>query len=109
MDRLRGFDQFRFRDRAAIYGAMELRLIPRWNPFAGIDLFKSSDVAWMQWVFFAECGRVASEYVTTDLFTQLKFDSGVGLRVLAKDQLVRFDLAFSEDGVFFWAMLDQTF
>ena len=109
MTRLRGFDDSRFHDRAAVYGAMELRVIPRWNPLAGIKLLQSQDLPWMQWVLFAECGRVANRYVPSDLFSQLKVDGGIGVRVLAKDQLVRFDLAFSEEGIFFWAMLDQTF
>jgi hypothetical protein len=109
MNRLRGFDQFRFYDRAAVYGAAELRLIPHWNPFSHIDLFKSSDVAWMQVVLFAECGRVAPQYAPSALFSQMKADGGIGLRVLSKDQLARFDLAFSEEGVYFWAMLGEAF
>lgn len=107
-DRLRGFDEGRFHDRAALYGSVEFRVIPRFNPFEKIALFKKADIAWMQWVLFAEAGRVADEY-TPELLSHLKGDVGFGMRLLANDTLVRFDVAASSEGYSLWVGLGQPF
>src|SRR6185437_10335761 len=109
MDKMRGFPENRFHDRAGVYGAAELRLIPRWNPFQNIPLFKSSDVAWLQFVGFVEVGRVADEFTFEKLFSHMKGDAGVGIRVLTQDTVVRIDLAASNEGIQIWANLDQAF
>lgn len=107
-ERLRGFAEHRFWDRAALYGAIELRLIPDWNPFRKFKLLAPADLAWMQWVVFAEAGRTADAY-TPELFSHLKADAGFGLRLLANDTLVRFDIAVSIEGVAVVAQLSQPF
>ena len=106
--RLRGFAENRFWDRAALYGAIELRLVPDWNPLGRIKLLKEADITWMQWVIFAEAGRVADAY-TPQLFEHLKGDVGFGLRILANDTLVRFDVAASNEGFAVWAQFSQPF
>jgi hypothetical protein len=107
--RLRGFPENRFHDRAAIYGTAELRLIPEWNPLGKIPLLKPADISWMQFVVFVEGGRVADEYSFDKLFHNMKADAGVGLRVLSKDTLFRFDIAISNEGYSIWANLGQAF
>ena len=104
----RGFDDNRFHDRAALYGSAELRLVPRWNPFTKFKLLKEADITWMQWVLFAEIGRVANEY-SPELLRKPKGDVGFGLRILAKDTLVRFDVAASSEGYQVWVGLGQPF
>jgi outer membrane protein assembly factor BamA len=106
--RFRGYPQNRFWDRAAIYGSAELRVIPNWNPLGNIKLLKPADITWMQWVVFGEVGRVAPEY-SGSLFSHLKADAGFGVRILANDTLVRFDVAASNEKVGIWARLSQPF
>ncbi|MDB5303705.1 MAG: hypothetical protein JWM97_1254 [Phycisphaerales bacterium] len=107
--RLRGFPENRFHDRAAVYGAAELRLIPEWNPLGKIPILKPADITWMQFVIFAEGGRVADGYSYDKLFHEMKADVGVGMRVLSKDTLFRVDLAFSSEGYSIWVNLGQPF
>ena len=109
MVRMRGFPEERFHDRAGVYGCAELRLVPYWNPLGNLSLFKSADIAWMQWVAFVEVGRVADEYTVNKLFSNMKGDAGVGLRILTGDTVIRFDVAGSNEGIQFWANLNQTF
>lgn len=106
--RFRGFEDNRFHDRAAIYASAELRLVPVWNPFKKISILKDADITWMQWAIFAEAGRVSNEY-SPDLLSHLKGDVGFGLRILAKDTLVRFDVAASSEGYQLWVGLSEPF
>ncbi len=108
-DKMRGFPQDRFHDRAGIYGCAELRVIPYWDPLREVRAFQSADIAWMQFVGFVEVGRVADEYTFDKLFSQMRADGGVGLRILTHDTAVRFDIAASNEGFQFWANLDQSF
>ena len=71
--RLRAFAQNRFWDRSADYASLELRLIPQWNPLGHIKLLKPADITWMEWVVFAEAGRVNNAY-DLDLLKHLKGD-----------------------------------
>ena len=58
--RMRAYPAQRFNDRAAIYYAAELRVIPKWNPFEAWLTFQSyADVEWLQFVPFVELGQVA--------------------------------------------------
>lgn len=107
-ERLRGFPDNRFWDRAAIYGTAELRLVPVWNPFGDFELLRKADITWMQWVIFGELGRVASKY-EPNIFSHLKGDVGFGLRLLANDTVVRIDAAASSEGFEVWAAISQPF
>src|SRR5665213_378834 len=89
MQRLRGYPEERFHDRAAVYGCAELRLIPYWNPLGNIAMLKGADIAWIQFVTFLEIGRVADEYTVDKLFHHMKGDGGVGVRILTGDTLLR--------------------
>jgi outer membrane protein assembly factor BamA len=109
MQRMRGYPEERFHDRAAIYGCAELRLIPSWNPLGKIALLKNADIAWLQVVTFVEVGRVADEYTYGKLFHNMKGDGGVGIRVLTGDTLLRIDVAGSNEGIQVWANLAQAF
>ena len=61
--RMRGFPSQRFSDKAAIYYAAEMRLIPDWNPFDKMPwLQRFVGVQWLQIVPFVEFGRVAPSY-----------------------------------------------
>jgi hypothetical protein len=107
-DRLRAYDNNRFQDKAAIYGAAEYRLIPRLNPLAD-QTWTIIPIDWFQVVLFAEVGRVAPEYDLRDFFSDMKYDVGFSLRALAAKLPVRFEMAFGGEGSSMWFMINQPF
>jgi len=106
-NRMRAYDNNRFNDKAALYGAIEYRFIPRLNPLAD-QQWNPFPVDWFQVVLFAEVGRVADKY-STELLTDMKYDVGFSLRALAAKVPVRFEMAFGEEGSTMWVMLQQPF
>jgi outer membrane protein assembly factor BamA len=106
--RFRGYADNRFWDRAAVYADAELRLTPVWNPFDSIGILKKADLTWMQFVIFGEIGRVGPNY-SGKLLSHLKGDAGFGIRLLANDTIVRFDVAASNEHFGIWAGLNQPF
>ncbi|MCU0577782.1 MAG: BamA/TamA family outer membrane protein, partial [Desulfobacterota bacterium] len=108
--RMRGFPTSRFNDQAAVYYAAEYRVIPEWNPFAGIDLLQRYlGIAWWQWVAFAEAGRVAPVWTVGELHSAMKWDGGIGIRAMAKGIVVRVDIAGSKEGFGVNMMVGQPF
>ena len=96
--RMRGYPSARFSDKASIYYAAEYRMIPKWNPFDGIAWVKKYlEIAWWQWVPFVEVGRVAPTWSFKELHSDMKYDIGLGIRVMAKELVVRVDTAVSEE------------
>jgi hypothetical protein len=108
--RMRGYRFERFSDRAAIYYCAEYRMIPRWNPFAGWAWArKELGVDWIQVVPFAEAGRVAPSWSFRELHSEMKWDFGMGVRLLAKGILLRIDFAGSPEGGAVQMMVGQPF
>lgn len=107
--RLRGFPLYRFQDRAAIYYGAEYRWIPRWNPLGNISWLSWLSIDWWQFVPFVEVGRVADEFDLSELHADMKWDAGIGVRLMAALVVVRADAAFSEEGFHLWAMVGQAF
>jgi hypothetical protein len=94
--RMRGYPSQRFNDRAAIYYAAELRLIPDWNPFeAWPKIQKYVGIQWLQFVPFVEIGRVAP--------------AGFGIRAMAQGIVIRIDTAGSDEGLGVQMMIAQPF
>lgn len=107
---MRGFPTQRFSDKAAIYYASELRLIPYWNPFdKWPQLQEHIGVEWLQFVPFVELGRVGPSWDVSELHSDMKWCAGVGLRVWAKGIVVRVDTAISEESVGVQMMVSQPF
>jgi len=106
-NRMRAYDNNRFNDKAALYGALEYRFIPRLNPMADLK-WNPFPVDWFQVVLFAEVGRVANKY-SAELLSDMKYDVGFSLRALAAKIPVRFEMAFGEEGSAMWVMLQQPF
>jgi len=106
--RLRAYDSNRFNDKAAIYGAVEYRTIPRINPLADLA-WNPIPIDWFQFVVFVEAGRVAEKYDVSQLLTDMKYDVGFSIRALAAKVPVRFEMAFGEEGSAMWFMLQQPF
>ncbi len=106
-DRMRAYDSNRFNDKAAIYGAVEYRLIPQLNPMRD-QKWSPIPIDWFQGVLFAEAGRVAPQY-NLDLFKDMKFDAGFSIRALAATLPVRFEMAWGSEGSTMWVMLKQPF
>jgi hypothetical protein len=96
--RMRAYPTSRFNDQAAVYYALEYRVIPEWNPFDKIDwVRKHLDIAWWQWVPFVEAGRVAPRWTVDELHTKMQWDVGLGIRAMAKGLTVRIDTAVSNE------------
>lgn len=106
-NRMRGYDQNRFSDKAAVYAAAEYRAIIDYNPFKDSS-FIPVDVEWVQVVPFVEVGRVHDQY-NFDLLNDMKYDTGLSLRVMASEVLVRFDVAYGEEGTYLWLMAHHPF
>jgi len=107
--RMRGYPTARFSDKAAIYYGAEYRVIPNWNPLNSIPGIKNLKSDWIQGVVFCETGRVAPEWSVTTLHSQMKWDAGVGLRVMIKRLVGRIDLAYSEQQLGVQMMVGQAF
>jgi len=108
--RMRGYPSQRFNDKAAVYYAAELRLIPDWNPFDQWQWAqKHVGIQWLQFVPFVEIGRVAPEWSFKELHSDMKWCVGLGLRVWAKGIVARIDTAYSEEGLGIQMMISQPF
>lgn len=108
--RLRGFPSQRFNDKAAIYYAAELRLIPDWNPFDSWPRVQEYvGVQWLQFVPFVEVGRVAPTWSFSELHSNMKWNAGLGIRAWAQGIVARIDTAYSDEGVGVQMMISQPF
>ena len=107
--RMRAYEGNRFHDKASIYGSVEYRIIPEWQPLLSNPILKYFELDWMQLAFFAEAGRVAPEWDIEELMTDLKFDAGVGLRAMLMKSVFRLDLSVGEEGSRVVAMYGQAF
>ena len=108
--RMRGFPAQRFNDKAAVYYAAELRMIPHWNPFDEWPaLQRHVGVQWIQFVPFVEVGRVAPHWNADALHEDMQWSAGMGVRVWAKGIVGRLDAAVSEEGMGVQMMISQPF
>ena len=107
--RMRAYPTNRFNDRSVIYSTAEYRHTLKWNPVAGVSWLRWLKLDWFQLVGFVEGGRVAGEYDFEELFSDWKVDGGVGLRAMTAGAVVRFDMAFSEEGSAAWVMFGHPF
>ena len=108
--RMRGYPAQRFSDKAAIYYALEYRMIPEWNPFDNWPwLQQYIGVQWMQFAPFAELGRVAPSWNIDELHEDMKWCAGLGLRFWAKGIVARIDVAGSDEGGKVAMMISQPF
>jgi hypothetical protein len=108
-NRLRGYPLYRFSDKAAVYYCAELRLIPDWNPLGDWKLLRTFDIDWWQFVPFVEVGRVAPKWDIGSLHEDLKWDVGLGVRLMVMKAIVRLDTAVSDETWGVWAMVGQPF
>ncbi len=106
-NRMRGYDNNRFSDKASFYATAEYRATLDWNPLRKNEYIPVA-VDWFQVVAFVEAGRVNDEY-NFDLLTDMKYDVGISLRAMAAQLPVRFDIAYGDEGTNFWLMVYQPF
>ncbi len=107
MNRMRGYDQDRFSDKAAFYATAEYRAILNYNPLKD-NSFIPVNVDWFQVVPFIEIGRVHDQY-NFDLLSDMKYDVGISLRAMVEELPVRIDVAYGEEGTNLWLMVQQPF
>jgi len=106
-NRMRGYDNNRFSDKAVFYATAEYRAILDWNPLKKNDYIPVA-VDWFQVVGFVEVGRVHDQY-NFDLLSDMKYDVGISLRAMAAQLPVRLDIAYSDEGTNMWVMVQQPF
>ena len=105
--KMRGYENNRFSDKAAFYATAEYRAVLNYNPLRNNNLLPVS-IDWFQVVAFVEVGRVHDTY-NLDLLSDMKYDVGISLRALAAELPVRFDIAYGQEGVNAWVMINQPF
>jgi hypothetical protein len=108
-DRLRGFPLYRFSDKAAVHYCAELRFTPDWNPLGDWKLLRVFEIDWWQFAPFVEVGRVAPEWDVAELHSDMKWDVGLGVRLMVMKSVVRLDTAVSDETVGIWAMVGLPF
>ena len=109
INRMRGYSQNRFHDKAAIYATAEYRMTLDYNPLANLDWLKFLKIDRIQTVLFVEGGRVAPTFNSNVLFSDWKMDVGGSVRFISSGFVVRFDLAKSAEGANMWFMLGHPF
>lgn len=107
--RMRAYEGSRFQDKAAIYGSIEYRIIPEWQPLLNNKIFEYFEMDWMQFAVFAEVGRVAPSWDIDELTTDMKYDVGAGLRAMLMKSVLRLDLSVGEEGTRVIAMYGHAF
>jgi hypothetical protein len=109
LDRMRGYPQARFYDKAAIYYAAELRMIPEWNPVGEGSILEWLEIDWIMFAPFVEFGRVADHWSVRELHRDMNWSAGLGLRAMAKHVVLRLDTGVSEEGAKFQMMVQHSF
>lgn len=108
-DHLRGYDSGRFRDKSAVNYTAEMRFIPKLQPLDDFPLLNYFQIDWWQFAPFVEAGRVAPSYGSDLYFKDLKWNVGMGIRLMTFRAVVRLDIAVGEEGASVWAMISQPF
>ncbi|HID93682.1 MAG TPA: hypothetical protein EYP60_06260 [bacterium (Candidatus Stahlbacteria)] len=106
-NRMRGYNNNRFQDKAVFYATAEYRAVLDWNPLKKNDYIPVA-VDWFQVVGFVEAGRVHDQY-NFDLLSDMKYDVGISLRAMVAQLPVRLDVAYGDEGVNMWVMIQQPF
>ena len=107
--RMRGYENERFHDKAAVYYTAEYRTMPTWQPLKNIGWLDWAEIGWWQWVVFAETGQVAPSYSVDDLHNDLHVDGGFSIRAMIHKAVCRIDFAVSEEGSRVTAMYGHPF
>ena len=107
--RMRGYDNNRFHDKAAIYGAAEYRYTLKYNPIENVKWLQFLKLDWFQLVGYVEAGRVGANYTADELLKDVKTDVGFSLRAMTAGVVVRADIATSDEGTSVWVMVDHPF
>ena len=106
---MRAYPTNRFNDRSVIYTSAEYRYTPEWNPLGNVSWLRFLGMDWWQIVAFVEGGRVANTYSVSELTQDWKLDVGGSIRAMVSGGIVRFCVAFSEEGSSIWAMVGHPF
>lgn len=111
LERMRGYSEGRFNDRAAVYYSAEYRHIPEWNPLGKWDWLnrRNASVQWMQYVLGVEVGRVADEFDVGELHSDMNVVLLLGLRAMVNTLVVRADLGISDEGGAVQMTIDHPF
>jgi len=107
--RLRAYPIERFHDNSAIYYSTELRVIPKSDILRKITFLEFANLEWWEVASFIEIGRVAPAWDIDELHTSMKWDFGLSFRVMANNDIARFDIAWSDEDTALWLMYGHPF
>jgi hypothetical protein len=107
--RLRAYPIERFHDRSAIYYSAEYRVIPESDLLRSLRFLDFANLQWWSLAAFIEYGRVAPEWNIKELHESMKHDVGLSMRVMATQDIGRFDLVWSKDDTAAWLMYGHPF
>ncbi len=102
--RLRAYPIERFHDNSAIYYSTEFRTIPKSDFIRNISFLEFANLEWWEIAIFYEIGRVAPNWDFKELHRSMKTDIGLSLRIMANNDIVRLDLAWSGEDAAIWLM-----
>ena len=109
-DKLRGFSSDRFYGRSAVSYSLEYRVMPHWQPLAGLPIIGSFyDIPWWQWTLFADIGRVADNFNLLTLHQDMKTSVGGGIRFQIEGLTVRTEIALGSEERFLRIFVNQPF
>lgn len=107
--RLRGYTSGRYHGRSAVHYSAEYRVMPDWQPLDDIPVINYYDLPWWQWVAFVEAGRVADQYNSKLLHSNMKWNLGGAVRFQVEGIVVRAEVAQGADEGTFRVMINQPF
>ena len=94
---------------SAIYYSLEYRVIPKSDLARKLSRLDLVQLQWWEIATFVETGRVAPEWDFAELHESMQWDLGLSLRIMANNDIGRFDLAWSEDDAAAWIMYGHPF
>jgi hypothetical protein len=107
--RLRAYPIERFHDNSAIYYSVEYRVIPESDLLRNLSFLEFASLQWWSVAIFTEYGRVAPDWDLKELHESMKHDIGFSMRIMAAQNIARFDLVWSEDDTATWLMYGHPF
>ena len=107
--RLRAYPIERFHDTSAIYYSAEYRVIPESDLLRRLSFLEFANLQWWSLATFVEVARVAPEWDIQELHDSMKYDVGLSMRVMATQDIGRFDIVWSKDDTAAWLMYGHPF
>jgi len=109
---MKGYGQDQFLVGATIFSSQDEAVagaLGVWDFLGNVSWLRFLGMDWWQIVAFVEGGRVANTCSVSELTQDWKLDVGGSIRAMVSGGIVRFCVAFSEEGSSIWAMVGHPF